>query len=547
MATVSNVGGRASYSDFQLNHTIPRQLFEGANRPELIKLLQRLPGIANGLNLDGPENLQPLPDDLIPDGSAIHNGSHPGMTRAVRQTLDDAWEPFYQANRADIDAVVAQTADPATQARVRTAVEAELRGQIEDFQFKSTNFMDAETVGNRVIFNSRDFAYLQQTETWAQATPQERAAALRGDSKVRTALIERHNLAVAAEPLSPARALEQKVLRDLGDGALAHLDGSPEPRNAIRALIADAQAHGVDLNAIDAKLYMKAVEDRLDLNPALQGLNNQIDSLTAQINALPPSQQGALIVQRAQLVSERALLHEAEVVGAGQVQAPANFLRRTVAAALTSRAGRAASTLALDLGKKLIAKGIPVVNVLDTASDIYDVIAFANEMGLRHSPTYRGHANDLYQFLTGRDLDLAAYARYDDGGEAIAIHDLDGGVIVTAVRDRPSGPWAYVVTAVEAFGNVLASTAGFLGAILRLTGGESRRTYSAEVMQRRPDGSWEHAAVDENPTGTDLSVRQETRTNLDGAGNETGSSSSVGAVKRDADGTERARYELTFE
>ena len=541
MATPSKAGGRASWRNFQANHTIPKELFLGADRPKLIKLLQSLPDYLTALNLDSPDNLQPLPSNAVPDGSAVHYGSHPGMTSVVKERLDSAWNAFYQANKADIDALNAGSTDPATQARVRTAVAAELRGHIEDFQFKTTNFMDVgDGVGRRMIFNSRDLAYLQTTPTWAAATPAEKAAALR-DSEMRTELIRRHNRLVAQAPLDAARELEQKVLRELGDGTLMTYDGKPATRDAIRAFIADAGAHGVNLNNVDARVYMQAMDDRLNLNPQLQTLNSQIDNLTAQLATAPPSQRSALLAERATRISERFAIYEAEIIGSAEVHANANVLRRAVAGGLTS-GGRAATALGLETLKRIGFRLIPVVNVLDTAMTIYAFMAFTNEMGLRYSPNYRGAANGLHQFLTGRDIDLAAYARFDHEGEAIATV-ADGGVIVYASRLTRFQEWTvYIVNTVEAFGSVIQWSANqLLGALITLTGDQSRRTYAGQAIQRNPDGSYTHVAAEEQPIeDMELSIHLEETTTLDAGGNETGSSSSASAVQDDR------RYELNF-
>src|SRR5262245_48588745 len=146
--SVYSVGGRSSIS-YQDSHTIPKQLFKGTDRPELIKLFQKLPGNEGVLNLDSFDNLQPLPDSAQPlpgspasQGYAVHRGSHPGYTQAVKARLDEVSLSFFAEHDSDIKAFNAGTADEATVNRLRQNAANTLQAQIDDIQFRSTNFMD---------------------------------------------------------------------------------------------------------------------------------------------------------------------------------------------------------------------------------------------------------------------------------------------------------------------------------------------------------------------------------------------------------------------
>jgi hypothetical protein len=80
MTAVNNVGGRPTKNPFQANHTIPQELFRSSTPPQLVDLLNDLqsrPGAPQLLDLDSPQNLQPLPANGSIVTNATHKGSHP--------------------------------------------------------------------------------------------------------------------------------------------------------------------------------------------------------------------------------------------------------------------------------------------------------------------------------------------------------------------------------------------------------------------------------------------------------------------------------------
>ncbi len=242
------VGGRAPV-DYQMSHTVPKRLFKNGLENPLIDLFKTLPGWEAEFDLLGEinpaDNIQPLPDDPIPGGSSVHNGSHPTITKIMDARLTAAHTSIMDSMGADV--IAANNGDVAAQNRLKKAIGDKLRQNVQEVQFKSTNFMDVDPPGGgpvreRFVYNRRDLAYLKQTTTWANATPLERALATAGLDKSK--LIDRHNQLVNGIDLAtrPERSLEMQVLKDFGERGLAHTDGTPVSRDAIRAIIGEARA-----------------------------------------------------------------------------------------------------------------------------------------------------------------------------------------------------------------------------------------------------------------------------------------------------------------
>src|SRR5688572_25434466 len=196
---VPPVGGRAPVQiNFQGNHVIPQELFPGGRQGSpLLKFYDQVYGSGSAQTfLDAPRNLQPLPDAPIADGYATHRGYHPGYTSVVGTELDTEFESFKQRNLADYQAVQAGTADEAIKARLRVDLESTLQERINDLEFRSSNFMDVpgvqNGVGNRLIYNGTDLAYLQETPTYKSASLDAQQAVDTNESGARTAMIKQH-------------------------------------------------------------------------------------------------------------------------------------------------------------------------------------------------------------------------------------------------------------------------------------------------------------------------------------------------------------------
>ncbi len=141
------------------------------------------------------------------------------------------------------DLIAAENGDVAAKNRLKTAIGDKLRQNVQEVQFKSTNFMDVDPPGGnpvreRFVYNRRDLAYLKQTTTWTNATPHGEGARHRWASIVPSSSAATIN-AVNGDRSGerPERALEKKVLTDLAERGLGHTDGTPASRDAVRAII----------------------------------------------------------------------------------------------------------------------------------------------------------------------------------------------------------------------------------------------------------------------------------------------------------------------
>ncbi len=159
---------------YQSNHTIPKQLIE-SKAHEIVTLFRRVGGSDIHFDFNGPENLQRLPGNVALESflgfDAPHVGSHPAMTTVVGERLTVALANVRDEVGDLIDVALDVNADPQAREAARVAVRAEigkqLRFEVDRIQFKTTNLMDAAgDLGNRMIFNSRDIAYFQETDTF---------------------------------------------------------------------------------------------------------------------------------------------------------------------------------------------------------------------------------------------------------------------------------------------------------------------------------------------------------------------------------------------
>jgi Ca2+-binding RTX toxin-like protein len=445
---VAPTGGRVTVK-YQGSHTIPKQLINSKD-VKLLKLFKSLPGWEQEFDLLGDinpaDNIQPLPADPLPGGSSVHNGSHPTITEIMKERLDKSYKAIEATHGADI--LAAEQGDVAAQGRLKTVIAAELRKQVTEVQFKSTNFMDTATTHERYVYNSRDLDYLKQTETWADATPAERAKALQGDA---SELIRRHNAAVDKLALSEDRLLEKKVLEELGEGALAHTDGSVQARDAVRSIIGEAEARGVDLRTTNALDFLTNVESQFD--EAVRPLTEQIDDLTRRIaGAGSVTERAALLSERAILQSQRFAAYAAQEYGAPALRVSANVVRKVVTGLLGARGKKALSAAALFALKHIAPKLIPGLNVVSIALDIYDGITLAHELLLTYSTSYQ----QLWSKLTGTPITALSHAKNANGDEAMALtmkqNDPDIPTVVVFAT-RTSGSWWKVQKVLPASGS----------------------------------------------------------------------------------------------
>lgn len=434
-ASIANVGGRAA-AIFQSNHVIPFELWGGRHgtgtKVLLIELFEEFGGTAANFDLDGFDNRQRLPAEVLEGGSAIHRGSHPGMTTAVRERLDNVANDFVLDNVDDIAA--ARGGDAAAQTRLRNALTTTLRDEVNNLKFRATNFMDdAASAGNRMIFNGRDLAYLQQTQTWATATEAERLNAIRRSP---TDLILRHNERVLSTQLSAARELEFKVLKDFGAGTVADYGGTAAERNGIRALISEAQARGVNLMSSNAVEFANVIELEFENSSAVRTLTQQIDTLTTQIDNASGAARDALIAQRQALEDSRFARYGEQVLGRDAARISAQTWRSGLVTMMRSTsAGRALTEAGEFLLKRVGAKLIPGLNIILTAKDIWDVSVWSYDQLMTHSPGFRGFASDVYHFFTGKKLDTAVYIK-DPRGNCAAAFVCDDMIVVTVTATR---------------------------------------------------------------------------------------------------------------
>jgi len=478
-------GGRVS-AKYQGSHTLPKQLFQGGEPHELIEIFKTLPGWENEFDLLGKvnpaDNVQPLPADPLPGGSSVHNGSHPNITEIMKERLDRSLSNLETSMPQDLAA--ARNGDVAAQARVRTAIGNELRMHVKEVQFKSTNFMDAGATRDRFVYNSRDLDYLQQTETWANATPEARARALKGEAGD---LIARHNKRVNELPIQGDRALEKKVLEDLGEGALAHTDGTPQSRDAVRALIGEARTRGVDLNAVDTKDFINAVETQFD--QAAQPLTNQIDDLTRRIGtATSGTERAALVQQRALLQTERLALYAEQSYGDNAVRVGAQAVRKVVVDLLGSGRGKQMLTSAATfLLKRVAPKLVPGLNIVSTALDIYDAVTFVHGL-LINNRTYAQLLSDL----TGKPITAFGHAENAAGQEAMAITLKQAPelptIVVVATR-QPNSFWQIVKVMASNAGRVLIDASQSIGQMFYYDDSQPTNGGGGSI-DLAPNGGW---------------------------------------------------------
>jgi Ca2+-binding RTX toxin-like protein len=442
MSGLAAVRGQAvvKYED---NHTIPQELFKGGRLEHpLIELFQGLDGWKDEFDLIGKDNphhnLQPLPDSHLPGGSAAHHGSHPSVTELVEARLQDTYDEFL-ANpdmQADIDA--ARARDPAAMERVKKAIGDELREHASEIQFKSSNFMDVDgpngpLARDRLVYNIRDLEYLKQTQTWAAATADERRIA---ETKPGN-LIRRHNALVNNLPIDGDRALEMKVLRDFGETGLAHTDGTPQSRDAVRAIVAQAKANNVDLMTTKTTDFLIAREGVLD--NAVQPLTQQIDNLTAQIaQSTSPTQKAQLLSQRVALEADRLAIYASQTYGDNVVSVSAQVVRKVAANLIGSRGTETLSEVALFLLKRLAPKLIPGLNIISTAYDIYELLNF-----IHTQMKERGGYEWLRNLFSNTPVKDIAHSQNADGQEAIAItlQEPDLPTVVVTAERRANSYW----------------------------------------------------------------------------------------------------------
>ena len=445
--TFPSIPGRAPV-DLQTHHTIPWELFGGRegdlDAHALVELFTEMGGGEAQFNFDGPDNFQRLPSNALPGGSAAHFGSHPGWTNAVSDHMDNILAEV-RRDHAAVLAVAEGPLDTPARAAARDTMRGVLgntmRGMVDDLRFKASNFMD-DTLsgGNRMLLNGRDLDYLKTTETWRAATPAERARAV---SRSPSALIARHNAAVVAMELTPERALEKKVLMDLGEGVLGQTDGTLHSRNAIRSLISEAARQGVNLDVTDAKAFVHTLENQFDT--AVSGLTSQIDNLQTQINNAPDALKPILMAQRDAIVAERYAAQALQTVGQGDNVIRMNEVRATVGDIVDNgRMGRPATAALKFLGKRVLLKLIPVVNIASTAYDIYDFGSFIYENHEAIGRGIVGAAQSLYNYTTGTLFNAASWTKKRDVLVIGMQQDEMQVVIVQGTRGRNPTPTTYI-------------------------------------------------------------------------------------------------------
>jgi Ca2+-binding RTX toxin-like protein len=429
---VPPVGGRAPVQiNFQGNHVIPQELFPGGRQASpLLKFYDQVYGSGSAQTfLDAPRNLQPLPDAPIADGYATHRGYHPGYTSVVGTELDTEFESFKQRNLADYQAVQAGTADEAIKARLRVDLESTLQERINDLEFRSSNFMDVpgvqNGVGNRLIYNGTDLAYLQETPTYKSASLDAQQAVDTNESGARTAMIKQHNASVLSRTLSPERLAEFKVLSELaGDGGIAHLDGTAEARNAIRAIISEADARDFNLANGNVLDFLNALETEFDSTVSV--LSQQIEDVTQELQTATGTRRTQLLAEQAQLMSERASQYAQHVIGG----MPANEVRTTLIKALAN--GKQLSEAAMAFLTRLGVRAIPGINLLLTTRDLIEAWSLLNQQVLERKGSWAQFADDFLSTVRGRDVDYFAVGPnavtcwYGDFGTVGGLSHRDG-------------------------------------------------------------------------------------------------------------------------
>lgn len=411
---------------YQSNHTIPWDLFDpktGTPHP-LLGDFKRLDGWQTAFDFEnGAENRQRLPAIAFDEASSVHRGSHPAITELMSQRLDQVRLELRSQNASLVS--LAESGDLAAQHQWRDIIAGRLGVEVEDFQFRSTNFMDQGTARNRLIYNAADLDYLRQTPTYTNATELVQRAADRKDPVTLANLIRAHNQAVISAPIEGDTALARKVLRDLGQGLLAHTDATPEARDDILALVAEARRQGFDLNTRDTFELINIVEIQHEQQVA--SLTNQIDALTAQINAAPEAQRAALRQQAQELWDQRKALYEQQTYGDASRSVPAQRIRATIQDVLENgRFGRkVAGLLAKQVLKRVGGKLIPIYNAYSTAEDIYDLGRFAIFMLTPHPELQgdEGGTSTVFQTLMAGGAKRVAAVENEAGDTNIAVVD----------------------------------------------------------------------------------------------------------------------------
>lgn len=456
---LSPIGGR-SFAEVaeQGNHTIPFELFGGRHNEGdlhgLIDLFRETQDPALGDQreavrrfLDSAENLQDLPESLQVGGTAPHNGSHPGLTQAARERLDTVLDDIQNTYRDDIAAM--RSGNTAARDRMRNVITSALREEIADLQFRMTGLMDTATsVGNRMIVNGQDLEYLKTTETWRNATEAERRYA---ENKSATTLIARHNSAVARAPLSAAQELELKVVRELGGGTrpIAQIVTAEETQY-VRSLISEAEARGVNLTTRNALEFANEIEGGFE--NSVRPLTEQIDGLTGRIANASGAQRAALVAERTVLENQRFQQYGAQVIGRN-ANAMTGSRWRNAAASILQRTGAAkvlaplAETLLVRVGLKLI----PGLNAVLLIKDAYDFTRFLHNQAMEDFGWYREKADSIYNFFTGKHLDMAAYVKDPRGNCALVGVCDDMTTIVVTARRRSTNPDGTEVYGTDAY------------------------------------------------------------------------------------------------
>jgi Ca2+-binding RTX toxin-like protein len=372
----------------QQSHSIPQELFPTLTETRagvtsvstrttshsLLRLYDEIGGrgAAEGF-LDADRNLQDLPNRFVPDADARHLGPHKGYTDVVRARLTAIEEHFLAANGADLAAyrqsVAAGNPDTALAARLQSGLDLALQDEINELQFRSTNFMDtADDIGNRLIYNNKEIDYLRETAEYRNADAATKLAVDLDKPGARTAMISAHNATVLEAPLDADRLTEFRVLRQLDGGlGIAHLDGTSSlDRDAIRAVIRQASERQVDLADVGIVNFLNQLEAEFAAEPRVAALTQQIDALESQIRSgtVRGAELRALQAQQRDLMAERTAIYAEHEIGG----IPANQVRSAIMRALT---GKPLTEAMSHLLAKILGIAIPGVNLALFAQDIY--------------------------------------------------------------------------------------------------------------------------------------------------------------------------------
>ena len=448
---------------YQSNHTIPKQLFESKTH-DIVKLFRDVGGSDIHFDFNGPENLQRLPGNVALENflgfDAPHVGSHPAMTAVVGERLSEALSRVRGQLGDVINVALDANADPqareAAKVAVRTEIVNQLRFEVDRIQFKTTNLMDAAgEFGNRMIFNSRDIAYFQETDTFKALSVDARNRIL-ASGVIPTEVLAAHNRLVASAPLTAARALEIKVMRDLGDGLLGMTDGTPAARDSLRAMIAEAQRRGIDLSDRDAKTAFTEIFENLKI--VTQALDSQITAVDEAIKTASGPTRASLAAERDALITQRNALQEAHLIGSGTSRASLAQVKAALSDILTGngRPPSAASRALLKAIGPLVTPGLDFLDVLQLLANVHELM-------MRRLPLYNDAIKAAYQFMTGKELETVVFAEDNAGTQMLItgtnqwgepIYQVtvvgrrhDGGMTATTSyievpKDQPvPGPW----------------------------------------------------------------------------------------------------------